>query len=134
MNHTYVHEDNHASRYIARIENHLTGTIIPFTVMPKNINESTTANFAQQSIVGASVPRIVYSNTTAKTLSIDLENLTEDYIPEGYSDLLQYVRAFQALVYPTYNGDIVNSPNLTLYLGDRQMSCVCTNVSVTWRK
>lgn len=134
MNHTYIHEDNHANRYIAKIRNNLTGKEIPFTVMPKNINESINANFAQQAIVGASVPRIVYSNTSAKTLSIDLENLTEDYVPEGYPDLLQYVRAFQALVYPTYNGDIVNSPNLTLFLGDRQMSCVCTNVSVTWRK
>ena len=87
--------------------------------MPKNISESTTANFSQQAIVGASVPRIIYSSTTAKTLSFDLENLTEDYIPEGYSDLLQYIRAFQALTYPTYNGDIVNSPKLTLYLGDK---------------
>ena len=133
MNHIYIYENNHANRYIAKIKNNLTGKIIPFTVMPKNVNESISANFSQQAIVGASTPRIVYSSTGAKTLTIDLENLTEDYIPEGYSDLLQYVRAFQALVYPTYNGDIVNSPNLTLYLGDRQMSCVCTNVSVTWR-
>ena len=133
MNHTYVNQNNHANRYTAKIKNHLTGTIIPFTVMPKNINETINANFAQQSIVGASIPRIVYSNTGAKILTIDLENLTEDYVPEGFSDLLQYIRAFQALVYPTYYGDIVNSPNLTLYLGDRQMACVCTNVSVSWR-
>ena len=133
MNHSYIYEDNHADRYVARIENHLTGSVIPLVVMPKGITETTNANFAQQSIVGASVPRIVYSSTSAKTMSLDMENLTEDYIPEGYSSLLEYVRTFQALVYPTYEGDIVNSPDLTLYLGDRRMSCVCTNVSVTWR-
>lgn len=133
MNHSYVYLDNYADRYVAMIENNLTGTIIPFTVMPKGINETINANFAQQAIVGASVPRIVYNSTGAKTITLDLENLTEDYIPEGYSSLLEYVRAFQALAYPTYDGDIVNSPDLTLYLGDRRMSCVCTNVSVSWR-
>lgn len=129
-----VTQDNHASRWIGYIKNHLTGTIIPFVCMPKGLSESLSASFAQQAIVGASIPRIVYSSTSAKTISLTLENLNASYLPEGFSSLIQYVRAFQALVYPTYSANIVNSPNLTLVLGDRSMSCVCTSVNVAWRR
>ena len=129
-----VTQDNHASRWIGYIKNHLTGTTIPFVCMPKSLSESLSASFAQQSIVGASIPRIVYSSTSAKTISLTLENLNASYLPEGFSSLIQYVRAFQALVYPTYSANIVNSPDLTLVLGDRSMSCVCTSVNVAWRR
>ena len=116
------------------IKNNLTGKEIPFVCMPKGLSESIAANFTQQNIVGASIPRIVYASTSAKTINMSLENLNESYLPEGYSSLLQYVRAFQALVYPTYSANMVNSPNLTLYLGNRSMSCVCTNCNVSWRR
>jgi len=120
-------------RYTAYIKNNLTGTKIPFPVMPQGISEATNANFTQQDIVGASVPRVVYNSTGAKTLSFSLQNLTEDYLAQGFSTLKQYVRALQALTYPTYgSGGLVNSPNITLVLGDRTMRCVCTNVSVNW--
>ena len=120
-------------QYVAYIKNNLTGTKIPFPVMPQGISESISANFTQQDIVGASVPRVVYNSTGAKTMSFSLQNLTEDYIAEGFPDLKQYVRALQALAYPTYgSGGIVNSPNITIVLGDRSMRCVCTNVSVSW--
>lgn len=120
-------------QYEAYIKNNLTGIKIPFPVMPQGISESTNANFTQQDIVGASVPRVVYNSTGAKTMSFSLQNLTEDYIAQGFSNLKQYVRALQALTYPTYgSGGIVNSPNITIVLGDRSMRCVCTNVSVNW--
>lgn len=134
MKRTYIGLDVLSDKYSAWIKNNLTGTTIPFISMPKQISESLQATFAQQSIVGASVPRIVYSSTGAKTISLSLQNVSEDYLPANFSNLLQYVRAFQALVYPTYNGNLVNSPNLTLVLGDRSMSCVCTSVNVTWRR
>ena len=121
------------SQFVAYIRNNLTGTKIPFPVMPQSISESTNANFTQQDIVGASVPRVVYNSTAAKTMSFSLQNLTEDYVASGFKNLKQYVRALQALTYPTYgSGGIVNSPNITIVLGDRSMKCVCTNVSVSW--
>lgn len=98
------------------IKNKLTGTYIPFVSMPRNTSESISANFAQQDIAGASIPRIVYTSTSAKTISLSLENLNESYLPSGFSNLQQYVRAFQALLYPTYGSNLVNSPDLTLYL------------------
>lgn len=119
--------------YSAFIRNNITGTVINFPVTPENITESQSANFTQQDIIGASRPRIVYSSTAAKTMSLSLKNLSEDYVMSGFTDLLQYVRALQALVYPNYNAGVVQAPDLTLVIGDRSMSCVCTNVSVTWR-
>lgn len=127
-----IHKPEVNERYTAYIRNNLTGKTIPFICMPQGITESVSASFTQQDIVGASRPRIVYSSTSAKTMSLTLQNLTEDYLPQGYDALIQYVRAFQALVYPEYNGNITKSPNLTLHIGDRSMSCVCTSVNVTW--
>ena len=122
----------YTDKYTAYIKNNLTNTIIPFISMPQGLTETIAANFTQQDIVGASKPRIVYNNTSAKTMNLSLQNLTEDYVAEGFTSLYEYVRAFQALAYPEYNAGIVKSPDLTLVLGDRSMSCVCTNVSVTW--
>lgn len=117
----------------AYIYNVLTDLKIYFPVMPKSISESVSANFTQQDIVGASRPRIVYTSTSAKTMSLSLQNLTEDYVANGFSDLLQYIRALQALAYPMYSASgIVSSPDLRLVLGDRTMSCVCTSVNVSW--
>lgn len=106
--------------------------IIPLNVMPESINESLSANFNQQDIIGASVPRIVYSNTSAKQISFSLANLTEDYMPQGYN-LHSYINALQSLVYPTYAGTgLVNPPRVHLILGNRSYSAVCTNVGVSW--
>ena len=114
------------------IRNNNTGTDIIFPVMPQNVSESVSANFNQQEIVGASRPRIVYSSTAAKTITLSLQNLTEDYLAPGFNRLYDYVRALQALAYPEYEGGVVKPPDLTLFMGDRIMSCVCTNVSVSW--
>lgn len=122
----------YTDKYTAYIKNNLTNTIIPLVVMPQGLSETIAANFTQQDIVGASRPRIVYNNTSAKTMSMSLQNLTEDYVAEGFGSLYEYVRAFQALAYPEYNAGVVKSPDLTLVLGDRSMACVCTNVSVNW--
>ena len=73
--------------YAAYIKNNLTGTKIVFPVMPNNISENINANFTQQDIVGASAPRIVYTSTAAKTISLSLQNLTEDYIAPNFKSL-----------------------------------------------
>ena len=122
------------SQYNSYVKNNRTGTIIYFPVMPNGISETVTANFAQQDITGASQPRIVYSNTSAKTISLSLQNLSQDYVADGFGSLVAYIRALQALVYPIYtNGGLVQSPSLSLVLGDDiNVACVCTNVSVSW--
>ena len=131
MKRTYIAGKD--ERFTCYIKNNLTGTKIPFPVLPQGVSESISSNFTQQDIIGASVPRVIYASTGAKTVSLSLQNLTEDYVASGFDNLLQYVRALQALAYPTYsNTGVVNSPNLTLVLGDRSMRCVCTNVSVSW--
>lgn len=104
---------------------------IPINVMPNGISENVAANFNQQDIIGASVPRVVYSSTGAKQISFTLDNLTEDYMPQGYN-LRSYVSALQSLVYPTYSGEIVNPPRVHLILGNKSYNAVCTNVSVSW--
>lgn len=119
--------------FLTFIRNNNTGKMIYFPVTPTGISEGISANFTQQDIIGASRPRIVYSSTGAKTMTLSLQNLTEDYISEGFNDLLSFVRALQALAYPVYSdGGLVKAPDLTLVLGDRSMSCVCTSVSVSW--
>lgn len=120
------------SDFSCRLKNNLNGQVIVFPVMPQNISESVGASYTQQEIIGASVPRIIYSNTSAKTLSLSLTNLTEDYLPDGFSNLRAYTRALEALVYPAYSGGAVTSPDMTLYLGNRTIRCVCTNVTISW--
>ncbi len=119
--------------FLCYIRNNNTGKMIYFPVSPSGVSESISANFTTQDIIGASRPRIVYASTGAKQMTLSLQNLTEDYVAEGFVDLLSYVRALQALAYPTYTGGgLVKAPDLTLVLGDRSMSCVCTSVSVSW--
>jgi len=128
-----ITKEGRGDLFTSFIVNNNTGTTIYFPVMPNNISESVSANFTQQDIVGASVPRIIYSSTSAKTMSFSLQNLTEDYIAQGFNSLLEYVRALQSLAYPTYqSGGIVKSPDLTLVLGSRAISCVCTSCNVSW--
>lgn len=133
MNRLYGQNFGNKNAFTAFIRDNNNKITINFPVMPEGINESISASFSQQEIIGASRPRIVYSNTSAKTINMSLQNLTEDYIVNGFSDLNSYVKALQSLVYPTYgSGGIAISPNLTLVLGKRSISCVCTNVSVSW--
>lgn len=49
--------------------------------MPEGLSENIQATFTQQPIIGASVPRIVYASTGAKTISLTLKNLNESYLP-----------------------------------------------------
>lgn len=118
--------------FTAYIRNNLTNTMIKFPVMPQGISENVSANYTQQDIIGASAPRIVYTNTSAKSMSLSLQNLTEDYVTEGFSSLRDYVKALQALAYPEYSGGLVKPPSATLVLGNRSLSCVFTSVGVSW--
>ena len=127
--------EGNRGEFLCYIRNNNTGTIIYFPVTPTGVSESISANFTTQDIIGASRPRIVYASTGAKQMTLSLQNLTQDYVATGFTDLLQYIRALQALAYPVYSeGQIVKAPDLTLVLGDRSMSCVCTSVSVSWRR
>ena len=121
------------ANFTSYIKNNTTGKMIYFPVTPSGISESISANFTQQDIIGASRPRIVYASTGAQQLSLSLQNLTEDYLAEGFDSLVSYTYALKALVYPNYSeSGLVQAPSLTLVLGTRSMSCVCTSVSVSW--
>lgn len=127
--------DGKNSQYVSYILNKRTNKKIFFPVMPNGVSETVSANFSQQDIVGASQPRIVYSNTSAKTINISLQNLTYDYVKfDDCKSLVAYIRLLQALAYPIYtSGGLVKAPDLQLVLGnDIDVSCVCTNVSVSW--
>jgi len=119
-------------RFVSGITNEITGTRIPFPVMPEGISESVTANYSTQEIVGASAPRILYSSTTAPTITLSLKNLTEDYIPSGFSSLREYVRALQALAYPVYTAGVVSAPEITLQLGNYTIHGITNSVGVSW--
>lgn len=119
-------------RFVSQIVNNVTGKVIKFPVMPEGISESVTANYSTQDIVGASAPRILYSSTSAPTVSVSLRNLTEDYLAEGFSSLREYVRALQALTYPTYSSGTVNAPSVTVKLGNFSFTGVTNSVNVTW--
>lgn len=119
-------------RFVSGITNEITDTRIPFPVMPEGINESVTANYSTQDIVGASAPRILYSSTTAPAITLSLKNLTEDYVPSGFSSLREYVRALQALAYPVYTAGVVSAPEITLQLGNFIIHGVTNSVSVSW--
>ena len=119
-------------RFTSYIRNEITGKVITLPVMPEGISESITANYSTQDIVGASAPRILYSSTSAPTISMSLRNLTEDYLAKDFSSLREYVRALQALVYPTYSGGTVSSPEVVVKLGDRAFRAVTNSVNVSW--
>lgn len=119
-------------RFTSYIRNEITDKVIPLPVMPEGISESVTANYSTQDIVGASAPRILYSSTSAPTISMSLRNLTEDYLAEGFSSLREYVRALQALTYPTYSSGTVNAPSVTVKLGNFSFTGVTNSVNVTW--
>lgn len=127
-----MYRNDNTNTFSSYIKNNLTGKVIPFPVTPQ-LSESVSANYTQQDIIGASRPRILYSNTGAETKSLSLKNLTEDYLADGFSNLYEYVKSLKALAYPNYTSSgVVKSPNATLFIGDRRMSCVVTNVSVSW--
>ena len=121
-----------SNKFPVQITYEITGTIIVIPVMPESISESVSANYSTQDIVGASAPRILYSSTSAPTISLTLKNLTEDYLPEGFSSLRELVRAFQALTYPTYYSGTVTAPEVTVKLGNRSFKGVTNSVSVSW--
>lgn len=119
-------------RFTAQIVNNITGTTILLPVMPEGISESVSANYSTQDIVGASAPRILYSSTSAPTISLSLRNLTEDYLAEGFDSLRDYVRALQALTYPIYTAGNVTAPSVTVQLGNFTFNGVTNSVNVMW--
>ena len=132
MNNSFKLNSTALDRFASYIKNNITGKLIPLPVMPEGISESVTANYSTQDIVGASAPRILYSNTSAPTISISLRNLTEDYLASGFDSLRQYVQAIQALTYPMYYSGTVSSPEVSVKLGNFSFIGVTNSVNVSW--
>lgn len=119
--------------YMIYIENVLLGNTIPVPLMPNNISESIKANFAEQAIIGSSRPFMTYTSTSLRGIGFTLQNLSQDYLPDGYRDLRDYIHALQALLFPEYESSgLVKPPDCKLHMGDRSFRCVCNSVNVTW--
>ena len=119
--------------YEMYVFNYLTNTKIPFSVMPTNISETYKANYSEQNPIGTSRPIVSYTSTSLRSISFTLQNVSNDYLPDGYSNLTDYVHALQALTFPEYQSSgWVKPPDCHLYLGSRSFRCVCNNVDVTW--
>lgn len=110
------------------------GYRIPLLWSPTSISESISATFDQQAIGGRSAPIITYSNTGARQVSLAF-TVTSDYIPASgsFTSLDQYIRALKALVYPSYSGSIVNSPNCLLHLPNLEINGVCSSVNIDYK-
>lgn len=110
------------------------GYRIPLLWSPTSISESVSATFDQQAIGGRSAPIITYSNTGARQVSLAF-TVTSDYIPASgsFTSLDQYIRALKALVYPSYSGSIVNSPNCLLHLPNLEINGVCSSVNIDYK-
>ena len=119
--------------YYAKVFNYLTNQLIPIPVMPNNIAESIKANYSEQAIIGSSRPFVCFTSTSLRTIGFNLQNLSQDYLPDGFKDLKQYAYALQSLLYPEYKSSgLVKPPDCHLTLGDRGFRCVCNSVNVTW--
>lgn len=110
------------------------GYRIPLLWSPTSMSESISATFDQQAIGGRSAPIITYSNTGARQVSLAF-TVTSDYIPASgsFTSLDQYIRALKALVYPSYSGSIVNSPNCLLHLPNLEINGVCSSVNIDYK-
>ena len=56
------------------------GHYIPLTFSPTGLSDSVSASYTQTSIVGGAAPRITYSGTGARQLSLSLQ-VPMDYLP-----------------------------------------------------
>ncbi len=107
---------------------------IPILFSPNSISDNVGASFNQQAIPGGSAPAITYSNTGARTVSIDFF-VPIDYLPPGtqFENTEEYLNALRALVYPKYIGAKVKSPNCSLHLTNITLDGVCTQCNISYK-
>ena len=107
---------------------------IPILFSPNSISDNVGATFNQQAIPGGSAPAITYSNTGARTVSIDFF-VPIDYLPPGtqFENTEEYLNALRALVYPNYIGAKVKSPNCSLHLTNITLDGVCTQCNISYK-
>ena len=107
---------------------------IPILFSPNSISDTIGATFNQQAIPGGSAPQITYSNTGARTVSIDFF-VPIDYLPPNtqFTNTEEYLNALRALVYPKYVGAKVNTPNCSLHLTNITLDGVCTQCNISYK-
>ena len=108
-----------------------------YGMLPDEISESHSANFASMDIQSRSGQLWSYSGGSSRTLSLNI-TVHEDYLSEylgGNADIRDYAALFKALTYPEYKGTKVEPPSLLLRVGSFiRFKGVCTEAQVNWRK
>lgn len=107
---------------------------IPILFSPSSISDNIGASYNQQAIPGGSAPAITYSNTGARTVSIDFF-VPIDYLPPGtsFNNTEEYLNALRALVYPRYKGAVVTPPRCLLHLTNIEVDGVCTQCNIGYK-
>lgn len=110
------------------IVNMLTNERINFVTIPTDLSETHSASFNQQQPMGRSAPYFTFENNEARTISFSIK-LHKDLCP----DMVNVVNKLKALVYPNYNGSLVQPPYCYVRFGGMvNMMAVCNSVSVNW--
>lgn len=119
--------------YDCWIDNFVTQEHIVLPQTPVNWSENYSANYANQEIIGSSRPRVMYTGTTLRTMNFSLQNLSQSYLPAGYTSLTDYVHKLQALCFPNYSSSgVITAPDCHLQIGSRGFRGVFTAVNVSW--
>lgn len=120
--------ENPSSILSCYIINKITEETIIFNAYPTELNESFSAGFDSQSIMGRSSPYFTYSGNEARSISYSL-TLQEDICP----NMRAVVDRLKALVYPKYAGSLVQPPYCYLKFGD-MVSCyaIVDGVDFSW--
>lgn len=110
------------------------GSKIPILFSPNSISDTIASNFNQQAIPGGSAPVITYSNTGARTVSLDFF-VPVDYLPPNtnFADTEEYLNALRALVYPKYNGTKITPPECVLHLTNIELKGVCQQCNISYK-
>ena len=123
-----------SDRFSCYIVNKVTNKTIPILFSPNSISDNVGATFNQQSIPGGSAPAITYSNTGARTVSIDFF-VPIDYLPPNtsYANTEEYLNDLRSLVYPKYVGAKITPPECSLHLTNIVIDGVCTQCNISYK-
>lgn len=108
-----------------------------YGILPDEISESHTANFANMDIMSRSGQLWSYSGGDSRTIDLSIE-VHEDYLASyngGKADIREYAAQFKALTYPEYTEAGVIPPSILLRVGSFiKFKGICRSSTVVWRK
>lgn len=96
---------------------------------PDEIGDSTSANWADESIVGRSSPISAYTGTGYRSISFSFPMHRE--MASNIEDVIKILRAS---VYPKYEAKGLTPPITTFRFGDFYVKGIVRSISFTWKK